>query len=73
MNIWDFLSYTVPSQEVEIWIKSKFAVRYTRYTTDVYDEIRNDDSHMEQLKNTRLSCFSVNSEGTLVVHGIESL
>lgn len=72
MSIWDFLSYTVPSQEVEISIKPMFGNRYIRYTTDTWDEIRNDDGMMEYLKAVKLANFAVFTDGILHVFGIEA-
>lgn len=71
MKVWDLLSYTVPSQELEIWIKPRFGNKYTRYTTDIWDEIRNDDNAMETLKSVALTCISTNTDGMIVIHGIE--
>lgn len=73
MNVWELLNYTVPSQELEIWVKSRFANKYTRYTTDYWDEIRNDDDAMNLLKNVTLTCFSTNIDGMIVIHGIEAM
>lgn len=71
MKVWDLLSYTVPSQELEIWIKPRFGNKFTRYTTDYWDEIRNDDDAMETLKNVTLTTFNTNTYGMIVIHGIE--
>ena len=50
MKVYDFLGYCMPSQEIEIWIKPLFSNRYTRYTADICDEIRNDQWTMDTLK-----------------------
>ena len=71
MKVWDLLCYTVPSQEIEIWIKPMFGNRYVRYITDVWDEIRNDDDTMETLKAVTLANFATNTDGIIVIHGIE--
>lgn len=72
MKVYDFLGYCVPSQEIEIWIKPLFSNRYTRYTADICDEIRNDQWTMDTLKAATLNTVHVNMDGVLVLHGFEA-
>lgn len=69
MNVWDFLTYTEPSQEIEVHIKPMQGSRYVRFVTDIWDEIKNCD-YEPYLRAVTLVNFYAD-KGIIYVFGIE--